>query len=249
MTYNKIRFGRNLQLLRNQRGVSQQELADALHVTRQSISTWERNGGKPDIFCLHDISQYFGVSLNQLMYELVIQKQERIYVEEPEFTECLEYIKGITQKGFYTIIDEDLTEFFPILSYDVGRISVIAMALHERGYTIIEVFDNGFSIFFRTDDEAKNFHSYLYYVIDCFIHHDNEFIEDRRSYVQDILGEASSEVLTYAMKEIYGATTTEFKYYWVDEMENPRGYANSREECEAMAEEQCCEKYTILEVH
>lgn len=35
----------------------------------------------------------------------------------------------------------------------------------------------------------------------------------------------------------------------LDEMENPRGYANSKEECQVMAEEQNCDKYTILEVH
>ena len=51
------------------------------------------------------------------------------------------------------------------------------------------------------------------------------------------------------MKEIFGSVTSEFKYYWVDEMENPRGYANSKEECVAMAEEKCCTIYTILENH
>jgi len=249
MAYSKIRFGRNLQLLRNQRHVSQQELADAIHVTRQSISTWERNSGKPDIFCLHDISEYFGVSITQLMYGMVVEKEESNYEEEPINYEGIEYIKGICEKGLYTIIDEDLSEFFPILGYEVGRIAVTAMALHNKGYKITEVFDNGFSIYFRTDEEAIGFHSCLYDILDCFIHHDSKYIETRENYVKDVLGEAAYEVLMYAMKEIFGAVTSEFKYYWVDEMENPRGYANSKEECIAMAEEQCCSDYTILETH
>ena len=111
MAYNKIRFGRNLQLLRSQREVSQQELADAIHVTRQSISTWERGAGKPDIFCLHDISEYFGVSLEQLMYEKVIEKDVPISYEEPEY---IDYVKSFDAAGLYTIIDEDLEEFFPM---------------------------------------------------------------------------------------------------------------------------------------
>ena len=52
---NEINFGKNLRVLRSERGVSQQELADAIHVTRQSISKWERGAGNPDIYCLHDV--------------------------------------------------------------------------------------------------------------------------------------------------------------------------------------------------
>ena len=245
MAYNKIRFGRNLQLLRSQSGVSQQELADAIHVTRQSISTWERGAGKPDIFCLHDISEYFSVSLEQLMYEKVIEKNVPISYEEPEH---IDYVKSFDVAGLYTIIDEDLEEFFPILRYDVGLISVTAMALHKYGYHITEVFDNGFSLYLRNDKEAKEFHSRLYDVLDCFIHHDNDYMEERRQHVEDKLGEASYEVLMYAMKEIFGAPTNEFKFYWVDEMENPRGYANTEEECIEQARVQCCKKYTVLPV-
>lgn len=37
------------------------------------------------------------------------------------------------------------------------------------------------------------------------------------------------------MKEIIGVAIYEFKYYRVDNMENPRGYENLKEECEEMA--------------
>lgn len=85
-------------------------------------------------------------------------------------------------------------------------------------------------------------------VLDCFIHHDNEYMEERRKHVEDKLGEVSYEVLMYAMKEIFGAPTNEFKFYWIDEMENPRGYANTEEECKEQASIQCCKKYTVLPV-
>lgn len=55
MERNGIMFGRNLQILRSKSGLSQQELADEIHVTRQTVSLWERGQGKPDIYCLHDI--------------------------------------------------------------------------------------------------------------------------------------------------------------------------------------------------
>ncbi len=37
-----IRFGRNLKILRSRKEISQQELADKIHVTRQTVSCWER---------------------------------------------------------------------------------------------------------------------------------------------------------------------------------------------------------------
>lgn len=37
-----IRFGRNLKILRSRNEISQQELADKIHVTRQTVSCWER---------------------------------------------------------------------------------------------------------------------------------------------------------------------------------------------------------------
>ena len=55
MVRNEIKFGRNLQILRNKKGWSQQELADKILVTRQTISIWERGEGKPDIYYLSDI--------------------------------------------------------------------------------------------------------------------------------------------------------------------------------------------------
>lgn len=51
MEYSEIMFGRNLKILRSQNGLSQQELADEIHVTRQTISLWERDQGKTDIYC------------------------------------------------------------------------------------------------------------------------------------------------------------------------------------------------------
>ena len=81
------------------------------------------------------------------MYEKVIEKDVPISYEEPEY---IDYVKSFDAAGLYTIIDEDLEEFFPILRYDVGLISVTAMALHKYGYLITEVFDNGFPYIFVT---------------------------------------------------------------------------------------------------
>ena len=41
-------FGENLKNVRKQRGVTQEELAEILGVSRQAISKWESDGGYPE---------------------------------------------------------------------------------------------------------------------------------------------------------------------------------------------------------
>lgn len=42
-------IARNLKCLRRQRGLTQEELAARLHVTRQAVSNWERNRNLPEL--------------------------------------------------------------------------------------------------------------------------------------------------------------------------------------------------------
>lgn len=59
--------------------------------------------------------------------------------------------------------------------------------LHKRGYIVTEIFDNGFSVVFLKDEEARHFHRDLYDIIDSFIHRDNEYIEEKRAHYSDIM--------------------------------------------------------------
>ncbi len=53
--------------LRKEKGMSQEELADVLFVTRQAISKWESDAGSPGIDNLQRIADYFGVSIDYLL--------------------------------------------------------------------------------------------------------------------------------------------------------------------------------------
>lgn len=60
-------FNKKLQELRKQKGMTQEELAEALFVSRAAISKWESGRGYPSIDSLQAIAKYFSVSVDQLL--------------------------------------------------------------------------------------------------------------------------------------------------------------------------------------
>lgn len=56
-----------LQALRKSRSMTQEELAQALYVSRTAISKWESGRGYPSIESLKQISTFFGVSVDELL--------------------------------------------------------------------------------------------------------------------------------------------------------------------------------------
>ena len=60
-------FNNKLYELRKQKGLSQEELANRLNVSRQTISKWEIGDSTPDLETLVAISDRFGISLDELV--------------------------------------------------------------------------------------------------------------------------------------------------------------------------------------
>ena len=58
-----------LYALRKERGLSQEQLAEGLKVSRQAISKWESGQSLPESDKLLALSEYFGVSLDYLLKE------------------------------------------------------------------------------------------------------------------------------------------------------------------------------------
>ena len=56
-----------IQSLRAQKGISQEELAQAVYVTRQAVSRWETGETVPNTETLKLLSGYFGVTINTLL--------------------------------------------------------------------------------------------------------------------------------------------------------------------------------------
>ena len=62
-------MGEKLQLLRKSRGLSQEQLAAELDVSRQANSKWECGDSTPDLDKLRAICTYFGVTTDHLIWE------------------------------------------------------------------------------------------------------------------------------------------------------------------------------------
>ena len=62
-----MEFHEKLQKLRKSRGLTQEELAEALYVSRTAISKWESGRGYPNIDSLKQISSYFSVTIDELL--------------------------------------------------------------------------------------------------------------------------------------------------------------------------------------
>lgn len=58
-----------LQLLRKKNGYSQEQLADKLNVSRQTIGKWESGQAVPEVYSLIQLSDLFGVSIDRIVKE------------------------------------------------------------------------------------------------------------------------------------------------------------------------------------
>ena len=80
-----MEFNKKLQELRRARSLTQEELAEALFVSRTAISKWESGRGYPNLDSLKEISRFFSVSIDEL-----ICTEEIISAAEDEKKECVD---------------------------------------------------------------------------------------------------------------------------------------------------------------
>ena len=80
-------FAEKLKELRKQNGISQEQLAEKIYVSRQAITKWESGNGIPDIENLISISNLFNESLDSLLSEekSLISKHEFLYESRTEY--------------------------------------------------------------------------------------------------------------------------------------------------------------------
>ncbi len=73
----KMTIGAKIQTLRKQRGMSQEQLAEALGVSRQAVSKWEAEQSVPDIDKIISICDYFGVTSDYILRNAELPKNDQ----------------------------------------------------------------------------------------------------------------------------------------------------------------------------
>jgi len=91
-----MKFQDKLAKVRKENNLSQELLADALGVTRQSVSKWESGDSYPDMAKIIQLCKILNCTLNDLMDDDVIEK-----TSSPVFNEKVEEVKSDNFKKFF----------------------------------------------------------------------------------------------------------------------------------------------------
>lgn len=62
-------IGKNIKQFRNEKNMTQDQLAEKLSVTRQAVSNWENGKTQPDVETLGNIAQVLEVTLEDLIHD------------------------------------------------------------------------------------------------------------------------------------------------------------------------------------
>lgn len=114
-----MEIGNRIRQLRTNKGITQEELANALGVTNQAVSRWETGITTPDITLLPSIALFFGITIDEIFNPTPEEKLERLrrrfyytedYLSDDEFKTALAFLKE--QEGVY----EDTAEIWSLLA-------------------------------------------------------------------------------------------------------------------------------------
>jgi transcriptional regulator with XRE-family HTH domain len=82
-------IGEKIKILRTEKGMTQENLAENLNVSRSAIAKWETNSGVPEVSNLKIIAKLFDVSIDELLDES--KKLKIIGTKDDKVFDCSEY--------------------------------------------------------------------------------------------------------------------------------------------------------------
>ena len=114
-----MEFNEKLQELRKRKGLTQEELAQQLYVSRTAISKWESAKGYPNIDSLKEISKYFSVTIDDLL-----SGEEILNIAEADNKQKEKYLKDLV----FGLLDIAVATFFfmPIFGLNNAMVPIIA---------------------------------------------------------------------------------------------------------------------------
>lgn len=218
------KIGEFISKCRKEKNLTQQELADILHVTDRAISNWETGRRMPDVSFYKPLCEVLDISINELLMGEKIEKEKQLSTSEEHLIHALE-VNEISHKKMISLILLFIISIFLL----IGFIGIIYY--HEK-YPSIPIYrieawyqdsDNSFTLNKEYIEESYDIYFYglekvnfcthktCYEMKDAFKHHQiNQ--EKIKEYLE-------SEVLQDTIqKHIYydgGTTTYQSEHYTI----------------------------------
>ena len=124
-----MEFGEKIKKLRTQKGMTQEQLAEKLYVSRTAVSKWESGRGYPNIDSLKDIAKLFEISIDQLL-----SSEELIVMAKKENTSAVKKTNSL-MFGLLDIISV-LYMLLPIYPCKIGGIVYSVPLLNATGVAV-----------------------------------------------------------------------------------------------------------------
>ncbi len=131
-----MELGNRIKMYRQEAKLSQEELADRVYVSRQTISNWENDKCYPDVHSLVLLGEIFHVSLDKLIKGDIDVMKEAIQKEE---VKKLKRYQGLTAllAGIMVILTMPLVSWIGIWSLiPMGMLIVVMLYCMEKGLKI-----------------------------------------------------------------------------------------------------------------
>ena len=155
--------------LRKQNGLSQEELADKLGLSRQAVSKWERAEASPDTDNLICLAKLYGISLDELLktdddVETIVEEQvkkeeskeekkEGVFItdDEGQTVEISDGCVKCTDKNGRVVKCKDIkhpSKPIAIISAVEGGLFLLAVVVYILLGTLLNMWGNGWVVFF-----------------------------------------------------------------------------------------------------
>ena len=143
-------IGTNISELRRAKGLTQQQLAEKLGVSGQSVSKWENDVCAPDVGQFPLLAELFGVSIDRLYgFRLASGEEAEALVDQADECETLEeniaMLKAVCDNCSIPVIASGgagkINEFYEVFEKTGATAALAASLFHFKELTVGEVKD------------------------------------------------------------------------------------------------------------
>ena len=129
-------IGKNIKAIRRAKGMTQNELAEALYVTRQTVSNYENNRSHPDLDMLLKIAEIFEADVNTVIYGPSLPQNKKAAYKWAAFSLGATAICFLFYFTVNAVFDRvDYGYMFSVRS--INRLAVFPVSMFLLGWTLL----------------------------------------------------------------------------------------------------------------